>query len=164
MSSRRSPDAAAAMLGEMTREELVGLVSGRGMWENSGVPRLGVAPLTMSDGPNGVRGFNMISRDGPAFVGPCETALASTFDLALIERVGTAIGGEARRMSIDIVLGPTLNMHRLPNTGRHFEVRATAGFRRGVAVAWESVGACACVCALAIIQMCAQDRALFPPS
>ena len=76
----------------------------------------------MSDGPNGVRGFNMISRTGPSFVGPCATALAATFDVDLVEGVGAVIGGEARRLGIDIVLGPTLNMHRLPNTGRHFEV------------------------------------------
>eukprot|EP00947_MAST-08B_sp_MAST-8B-sp1_P000056 g56.t1 len=93
------------------------------MWSNgcsSRMKKRGLKPLTMSDGPSGVRGFHMTSRT-PSFTAPCLTALAATFDQDLVSEVGAAIGEEAKALGANILLAPTLNMHRLPITGRHFE-------------------------------------------
>ena len=52
---------------------------------------------------------------------PSATALAATWDLSLARRYGVALASEARRKNVDVVLGPTINLHRSPLGGRHFE-------------------------------------------
>ncbi len=67
------------LLPELTRAEKVALVTGRGMWGCSGVRRLGLAPLVLSDGPHGCRRPSTRGQDG-AMLAPCESALGATFD------------------------------------------------------------------------------------
>lgn len=108
------------MLQSMSVQEKVHILTGISMWESGGVPRLGIAPLKMTDGPHGARGGSLHGQPGALLV-PCETALAATFNFELIEEVGALLGRECRRRGADILLGPCLNLHRIPITGRHFE-------------------------------------------
>ncbi len=107
-------------LGRLTVEEKVALVSGSGFWTTTACERIGLRSLVLSDGPAGVRGAEY-SELAPSAVLPNATCLAAGFDPALARRTGELIGSEARRHGVDIVLGPTVNLHRSANAGRNFE-------------------------------------------
>ncbi|WP_024804571.1 beta-glucosidase [Nocardia sp. BMG51109] len=96
------------------------LVSGAGMFRMAGDPALGLAEMPVSDGPSGVRGENWDERD-PSVSLPSGTALAATWDRELLDEIGALIAAEARRKNVYAVLGPTVNLHRTPLGGRHFE-------------------------------------------
>ena len=76
--------------------------------------------MLVSDGPSGVRGETWDERD-PSLNLPSATALASSWDPDIARRYGAAAAVEARRKDVDVVLGPTINLHRSPLGGRHFE-------------------------------------------
>jgi beta-glucosidase len=76
--------------------------------------------MVLADGPAGVRGQVWDERHPSANL-PCPTALAASWDEALVERVAALLAAEARRLEVDVVLGPTVNLHRSPLGGRHFE-------------------------------------------
>ncbi len=109
-----------AELDALTLEEKISLVSGADMWHTAEVPRLGIPALWMSDGPNGVRG-TQFSGSTTSVCFPCGAALGATFDPELVEQVGAALGREARAMGVHVLLGPTINISRLPVAGRNFE-------------------------------------------
>ncbi len=113
-------DAFEAMIDALTLEEKISLVSGADMWHTTEVERLGIRALWLSDGPNGVRGTQFSgSRTSVCF--PCGSALGATFDPELVEQVGAALGREAHAMGVHAILGPTINISRLPVAGRNFE-------------------------------------------
>jgi beta-glucosidase len=74
----------------------------------------------MSDGPVGVRGTSWAAAD-PAITLPSPTALAATWDADLARQAGRLLGQEARRKGVHVLLAPTVNLHRSPLGGRHFE-------------------------------------------
>ncbi|WP_256728943.1 beta-glucosidase [Microbacterium oleivorans] len=76
--------------------------------------------MTLSDGPAGVRGPRWDERE-PSLNLPSGSALAASWDADLAYRYGAATAAEARRKDVDVVLGPTINLHRTPLGGRHFE-------------------------------------------
>jgi len=141
-------DEVTSVLGGLTLEEKVGILSGGGFWQTNGVPRVGLPPLRMSDGPHGPRGMSL-SGDCGALLAPCELAMAATFDEALIEEVCGLLGSETRRRGIHVLLGPCLNLQRWPLCGRHFECFSEDPFLAGrMGVAWirgvqRHVAACA---------------------
>ncbi|MFI5776572.1 beta-glucosidase H [Nocardia sp. NPDC051570] len=96
------------------------LISGAGMFRMAGDPAIGLAEMPISDGPTGVRGEDWDERD-PSVSLPSGTALAATWDRDLLGEIGGLIAAEARRKGVYAVLGPTINLHRSPLGGRHFE-------------------------------------------
>ncbi len=145
MTSARCRD----LLGRLTLEEKVALVGGADFWRTHPVPRLGIPALKVSDGPSGVRGERFAG--GPTSASfPSGSALAATWNVALLERVGAALAEEASSKGAHVVLGPTVNMHRTPLAGRNFEAysedpclaaRIAVAYVRGV----QSRGVAACV-------------------
>ncbi len=134
------------LLGRMTLEEKVSMLAGAGWMESVAVPRLGIPSIRMADGPAGIRswlGSSAISNSAPftstAF--PAGIALGATWDPAMARRVGKAIGQEVKAIGRDMILGPTVNIQRVPLWGRNFEgygedpylaARMAVGYIKGV--------------------------------
>jgi len=110
---------------QMTLEEKAALCTGEGPWTTTPLPRLGIPPLIVSDGPHGVRRVanlsEMASQSLPATCFPTASCLSATWDVDLIRKVGQAIGEEARALEVGVILGPSNNMKRTPLCGRNFE-------------------------------------------
>ncbi len=106
-----------ALLATLTLEQKVSLLSGADHWHTVALP--GVPVLRCSDGPAGVRGTSWSGPSSASF--PCGTALGASFDPALVEEVGQALGREARSKGAHVLLAPTVNLHRTPIGGRNFE-------------------------------------------
>lgn len=108
------------LLAQLTREEKVRLLSGRDAWSTWPIERIGLRRIVVSDGPSGVRGEVWDERS-PSLNLPSPTALSSSWDPWIAGRYGAVCAAEARRKGVDVVLGPTINLHRSPLGGRHFE-------------------------------------------
>jgi beta-glucosidase len=111
------------LLKQLTLPEKVALLSGQDNWSTVAIERLGIPALTMTDGPHGVRANQRESGRiyGPATSFPTGVSMASSWNPALIEQVGAALGAETRAMGCDILLGPCVNIVRTPLAGRNFE-------------------------------------------
>ena len=112
-------DRVDGLVAELTLEEKASLTAGVDMWHGHAVERLGIPALKVSDGPVGVRGDRSVGTTSACT--PCGTALGATWDPALVEEVGRVLGEECRSKSVDILLAPTVNLHRHPYAGRNFE-------------------------------------------
>ncbi|WP_062520996.1 beta-glucosidase family protein [Demequina silvatica] len=111
----------------MTLAEKASLMSGANFWNTKAVERLGVPGIMLTDGPHGLRkqggaadhlGLNASI---PATCFPPAATLANSWDPALLERVGGALGTEAAAERVSVLLGPGLNIKRNPLAGRNFE-------------------------------------------
>lgn len=109
-----------AALGKLDLDAKARLLAGQDAWSLPALPEIGLASLVMSDGPIGVRGVHWTA-DDPSIALPSPTALAATWDPALARRAGTLLAQEARRKHVHVLLAPTVNLHRSPLGGRHFE-------------------------------------------
>ncbi len=98
---------------QMTLEEKAAMVSGTG-FDSKPLERLGIPALRMTDGPVGVR-------SGNATAFPVSVAMAATWNPDLIKQVGQALGQQAKSKGKNVLLGPCLNIHRVPHGGRNFE-------------------------------------------
>ncbi|WP_329050213.1 glycoside hydrolase family 3 C-terminal domain-containing protein [Streptomyces violaceus] len=136
----RREAAVEAALGKLDLDAKARLLAGQDMWSLPALPEAGLASLVMSDGPIGVRGVKW-SADDPSVALPSPTALAATWDPALAHRAGVLLSQEARRKGVHVLLAPTVNLHRSPLGGRHFEAysedpyltgRIGAAYVRGV--------------------------------
>src|SRR5437763_6475067 len=107
-------------VGALTLEQKVRLLTGADFWSLYPEPAVGLRRLVVPDGPAGVRGETWDERDTSANV-PSPTALAATWDEERVERLGRLLADEARRKGVDVLLAPTVNLHRSPYGGRHFE-------------------------------------------
>ncbi|MGO4783531.1 beta-glucosidase [Cryobacterium sp. W22_MBD10_FK3] len=110
----------SALIDQLTLQEKVQLLTGRDFWTTWPIEKIGLRRLLVSDGPSGVRGEVWDERS-PSLNLPSGTALASTWDGEMAARYGAMSAVEARRKGVDVVLGPTINLHRSPLGGRHFE-------------------------------------------
>ena len=112
----------------------VRLLTGATLFTLYGEDRIGLRPMAFSDGPTGVRGLEFT---GGPFVSllPNATVLASSWDTGVAREVGAILAEEARRQHIDVVLGPTINLHRSLLGGRLFEAYSEDPLLTGVLAA-----------------------------
>ena len=110
----------AGRLAQLSLEEKVRLMTAADIWALHPIPEIGLRRLVTSDGPAGVRGETWDERSPSANV-PSPTALAASWDPVRVERMGRLLASEARRKGVDVLLAPTVNLHRTPYGGRHFE-------------------------------------------
>ncbi|MFF3375269.1 beta-glucosidase [Streptomyces sp. NPDC002680] len=140
-SGDRAREAAVeAALARLDLDAKARLLSGQDSWSLPALPEIGLRSLVMSDGPIGVRGTRWTA-DDPSVALPSPTALAATWDPELARRAGVLLAQEARRKGVHVLLAPTVNLHRSPLGGRHFEAysedpyltgRIGAGYVNGV--------------------------------
>ncbi|WP_371934768.1 glycoside hydrolase family 3 protein [Streptomyces sp. KL118A] len=109
-----------AALARLDLDAKTRLLAGQDLWTLPALPEIGLDSLVMSDGPVGVRGAAW-SADDPSLCLPSPTALAATWDPALARRAGRVLAQEAHRKGAHVLLAPTVNLHRSPLGGRHFE-------------------------------------------
>ncbi|WP_137989479.1 beta-glucosidase family protein [Streptomyces vilmorinianum] len=112
--------AVEAALSKLDLDTKARLLAGQDMWSLPALPEIGLRSLVMSDGPIGVRGVRWTA-DDPSIALPSPTALAAAWDPALARRAGRLLAQEARRKGVHVLLAPTVNLHRTPLGGRHFE-------------------------------------------
>ena len=145
------------LISQMTLEEKVSMLHGQTMFSSGGVERLGIAPMKYADGPFGVReelephswapiGW---TTDSATFF-PTGSALAATWSEDMAYKYGKTLAAEARTRGKDMILGPAINIQRIPTGGRTYEylsedpflsARLAVGYVRGV----QENGAAACV-------------------
>lgn len=112
---------------QMTLEEKVEMLHSKTIMSSEGIPRLGIQDIKYADGPFAVReeigdGFQPLNwTSDSATYYPTGSALAATWSYDLAYDYGNALGTEARRRGKDIILGPAMNIQRLPVGGRTYE-------------------------------------------
>ncbi len=137
-------------------EDKIRLVSGHDFWTTEAIPDAGIRSMMLTDGPHGLRkqrdagNVADVTDSVPATCFPTAATLASTWDPALLEEIGAALGRECRAEDVPVLLGPALNLKRHPAAGRNFEYfsedpvvagHMAAGLVRGI----QSQGVAACV-------------------
>ncbi|MFT4213405.1 MAG: glycoside hydrolase family 3 C-terminal domain-containing protein [Microbacterium sp.] len=114
-------------LSELTTEEKAALTSGADFWTTKGIERVGIPSVMLTDGPHGLRkqagASDHLGLAGsiPATCFPPAVGLGSSWDAALAERVGVALGVESAVEDVAVILGPGINIKRSPLCGRNFE-------------------------------------------
>lgn len=114
---------AKKLVSQMTLEEKASLCSGETAWSTKAITRLGIPSIFMTDGPHGLRkaeGFDF-TNSVPSTCFPTASALASSWNPALAQKMGEALGIESQANDVQILLGPGVNMKRSPLGGRNFE-------------------------------------------
>ncbi|MDP3786074.1 MAG: glycoside hydrolase family 3 C-terminal domain-containing protein [Candidatus Omnitrophota bacterium] len=101
------------LISQMTLEEKVKLLAGKEM-DTFPIDRLGIPALKMTDGPVGMR-------FGHATAFPSSVSMAASWDTDLLKKIGWALAREAKGKGRDMLLGPCINIHRVPMGGRNFE-------------------------------------------
>src|SRR3954452_850897 len=114
----------------LTLEQKVRLLTCVDFWSLYPEPAVGLRRLVVSDGPAGARGETWDERGTSADVPP-PTALAATWDEALVQRLGGLLAAECRRKGVDVLVAPTVNLHRTPYGGRHLQCLSEAPLLTG---------------------------------
>ena len=159
-----------AIIDAMSDNDKVRLLSGSGRWRTAAFPAFGLAAITMTDGTYGVR-YSVTQIDNsdglgtgleeflatadqhasaiyrqsaeikPATCFPNGSAMGNSWDVALLEELGTLLGRESRAKGVNLLLGPGINIRRNPLAGRAYEYysedpyltgKLAAGLIRGV--------------------------------
>ena len=144
------------IISEMTLKEKISYCTGADMWKTKTIEKYGVKPVTMSDGPHGLRyqkngtTTTGINESSPATCFATAVTSGASWDIDLMFEKGAAIGREAMAEGVSVVLGPGCNIKRNPRCGRNFEYfsedpyisgRLAATFINGV----QSTGVFACL-------------------
>lgn len=115
------------IISQMTLEEKASLMSGKNFWETQDIKKYGIPSIFLADGPHGIRkqiasadhlGLNESTK---ATCFPTASALASSWNIELANKVGVALGKEARHQDVNVLLGPGMNTKRNVLCGRNFE-------------------------------------------
>ena len=112
----------------MTLEEKIEMLHGKNMFSSTGIPRLGIADMEYADGPFGIReemephSWNSahLTMDSATFF-PTGSALAATWSTEWAYAYGRGMSREARLRGKDMILGPAINIQRIPTGGRTYE-------------------------------------------
>ena len=144
-----------SLIRKLTLEEKAALLQGWSTWTTREIERLEIPAIFLSDGPHGLRkqagaGDHLgLNASVPATCFPTAATMANSWDTALGEELGCALGEEAAANDVHMVLGPGLNMKRSPLCGRNFEYfsedpylagKMAAAYIRGI----QSNGVAAC--------------------
>lgn len=144
------------LVSQMTLEEKAFMTSGKNFWESNDISRLGIPSVFFADGPHGLRKQELsadhlgLNESVKSTCFPTAATLSCSWDEKLLEEVGAALGTEARRLEVGVLLGPGANIKRDPRCGRNFEYysedpylagKYAAAYVRGV----QSNGVAACV-------------------
>jgi beta-glucosidase len=136
------------LIRQMTLEEKVGMLHAIHMFGSTGVDRLGIAEMKYTDGPFGIREELQpnswtplgLENDKATFF-PTGSAIAATWSPELAYEYGAAMAREARLRGKDMLLGPAINIQRIPTGGRTYEYlsedpflssRLSVGYTKGV--------------------------------
>ncbi len=117
------------LLRRMTAEEKARMLAGSGWMESMPIERLGIPAIKMADGPMGVRNWagssavTSASSSTPVYATafPAGIAMASAWDVDLVQAEGRAIAQQVKALGRDMILAPTVNIARTPLWGRNFE-------------------------------------------
>ncbi|KAK4192605.1 family 3 putative glycoside hydrolase [Podospora australis] len=107
-------------LSTLTLEEKVSLLTAADFWRTKSIPEKHIPAVKTSDGPNGARGGIFVGGTKAALF-PCGISLAATWNKDLLRQVGQHLAEEAKARSANVLLAPTVCMHRHPLGGRNFE-------------------------------------------
>lgn len=134
------------IIAQMTLEEKVAMLHSKTIMSSEGIPRLGLQEIRYADGPFAIReelgdGFRPLGwvNDSATYY-PTGSALAATWSEEIAYMYGTGMATEARRRGKDLILGPAINIQRLPVGGRTYEYlsedpflssRLTVGYTKG---------------------------------
>ncbi len=136
------------IVSQMTLQEKVDMMHGKYMFVSAGIERLGISDMQYADGPFGIReeleskSWNplRLSNDSATFF-PTGSALAATWSPELAYEYGVGLAREARLRGKDMLLGPAINIQRIPTGGRTYEYlsedpflssRLSVSYTRGV--------------------------------
>jgi len=123
------------LLPRLTAEEKLSYIGGYNNFYIQAIPRLSIPEIKMSDGPVGVRTY------GKTTAYPAGILTAATWDTTLVNKLGHALGKDARSRGVHILLAPGMNIYRAPMCGRNFEYfgedpflasRMAVGYVKGV--------------------------------
>ena len=140
----------------MTLEEKVEMLHSKTIMSSEGIPRLGIQEIRYADGPFGIReevgdGFRPKGwQTDSATYFPTGSALAATWSPDLAYKYGTGMGKEARLRGKDVILGPAINIQRIPTGGRTYEYFSedpilSAALAVGYVEGVQDVGTAACI-------------------
>lgn len=147
---------ASSIIKKLSLEEKCKFCCGVDFWHSFGIDKINIPSIMLCDGPHGLRKEDldsfifMSSKVIKSTCFPTATALASTFDEELINRMGKALGEECRKEDVAVLLSPGINIKRLPICGRNFEYfsedpylsgKMSAALIRGI----QSKGVAACL-------------------
>ncbi len=136
------------IISRMTLEEKINMLHAKHMFVSAGIERLGIADMKYADGPFGIR--EEMQPDGWMPLGwvndkatffPTGSALAATWSPELAYAYGAALAKEAQLRGKDMLLGPAINIQRIPTGGRTYEYlsedpflssRLSVGYTKGV--------------------------------
>ncbi|MFV0466658.1 MAG: glycoside hydrolase family 3 C-terminal domain-containing protein [Lachnospiraceae bacterium] len=143
------------LLVDLTLEEKASLCSGENFWNTKAVERLGISPMLLYDGPNGLRvqegkaDHMGLNQSATAVCFPTSSAVAASFDKDLAKEIGEVLGNECQALGVSMLLGPGMNIKRSPLCGRNFEYYSEDPYLSGkLATAYiqgvesKNIGAC----------------------
>ncbi len=111
----------AELLSKLTVEDKANIVTGHGIWTTRAVKEHAIPAMTVTDGPNGARGGGLMGTGTPTACIPAGSVLGATWDPALLKELGELLGEESQAKGANVLLAPTINLHRNPLGGRNFE-------------------------------------------
>ncbi len=115
------------IVSKLTLEEKASLTSGKNFWESQEIERLNIPSIFLADGPHGLRKQELsadhlgLNESVKSTCFPTAATLSCSWDEALLQEVGVALGKEARSLNVGVLLGPGTNIKRNPRCGRNFE-------------------------------------------